>query len=451
MSIQGMKQKLLLTIIGFMLIVGLGCQASQSQVTQTRTVPQGRYLLALSDVDMVATAYEDGDLGAAVPNTQDTLAIAKLPFGNNVKPNATITASNSVFSPPAVMDVTPNGQLAMVIETWQPRSPPAKKLSDLAQGNKLRAFDLTNPDQPRLVSEVEISRQSQTIQANSSGDLAVISGFDIANGLTFVPIRNNRLGTPQTFPFPGLTSRQDLPLDGAIFVQWHPSGRYVAVNFNDRSQVVFYEVLRAPNGTVLGLRQWGNIVQVNKYPMSGSFTPDGRYYITSDLQWGTDVPGFHNVNQGLLTTIRVAATDAPVDKAQHFTVAVVEGGLASESIAISPDGQFLVTSSMRNTGKLKSDPIYNPEASLGLYQINSETGVLNKMGEWMFKATLPQGLAFDASGSFVFVGVNAYDDNNPLQGGVEVWQLRREEKASLERMNTIIRLPRGVHTLSLIR
>jgi 6-phosphogluconolactonase (cycloisomerase 2 family) len=106
---------------------------------------------------------------------------------------------------------------------------------------------------------------------------------------------------------------------------------------------------------------------------------------------------------------------------------------------------------MRNTGKLKSDPIYNPEASLGLYQINSETGVLNKMGEWMFKATLPQGLAFDASGSFVFVGVNAYDDNNPLQGGVEVWKLRREEKASLERMNTIIRLPRGVHTLSLIR
>ncbi len=451
MSIRGVKQKLLLTLIGFMLIVGLGCQASQSQVAQTRAMPQGRYLLALSDVDMVATAYEDGNLGAAVPNAQDTLAIAKLPFGNNVKPDATITASNSVNSPPAVMDVTPNGQLAMVLETWQPRSPQATKLSDLAQGNKLRAFNLSNPGQPRLVSEVEIPRQSQAIQANPSGDLAVITGFDLANGLTFVPIRNNRLGSPQTFPFPGLTPRPDLPLDGAIFVQWHPSGRYVAVNFNVRSQVVFYEVLRAANGTVSGLKQWGNIVRVNKFPMSGRFTPDGRHYITSDLQWGPDVPGFFNVNQGLLTTIRVAATDVPADKVQHFTVAVVEGGLGSESIAISPDGKFLVTSSMRNTGKLKSDPIYNPEASLGLYQINPETGVLDKMGEWMFKATLPQGLTFDASSNFVFVGVNAYDDNNPMQGGVEVWQLRREEKASLERMNTTIRLPRGVHTLSLIR
>ncbi|MFM7423551.1 MAG: beta-propeller fold lactonase family protein [Elainella sp.] len=450
MSIRGVKRKLLLSLTGFVLIIGLGCQASQLLGAQTGAAPQGRYLLALSDVDMVATAYEDGNLGAAVPNAQDTLAIAKLPFGNNAKPEATIPASNSVFSPPAVMDITPNGQLAMVVETWQPRSPQATKLSDLVQGNKLRAFDLTNPNQPRLVSEVEVPQQSQAIQANPSGDLAVITGFDLANGLTFVPIRNNRLGTPQTFPFPELLPRPDLPLDGAIFVQWHPSGRYVVVNFNVRSQVIFYEVLRTATGSVSGLRQWGNTVRVNKFPMSGRFTPDGRYYITSDLQWGPDVPGFFNVNQGLLTTIRVATPDAPADKAQHFTVAVVEGGLASESIAISPDGQFLVVSSMRNTGKLKSDPIYNPEASLGLYQINPETGVIDKIGEWSFEATLPQGLAFDASGSFVFVGVNTYNDN-PMQGGVEVWQLHRGAKASLERMNTTIRLPRGVHTLSLIR
>jgi Lactonase, 7-bladed beta-propeller len=434
-----------------MLVFGLGCQASQSQIAQIRAMPQGRYLLALSDVDMEATVYEDGNLGAAVPNTQDTLAIAKLPFTNNAKPGATTTASNSVFSPPAVMDVTSNGQLAIVVETWQPRLPQATKLSDLTQGNKLRAFDLTNPDQPRLVSEVEIPKQSQAIQINPSGNLAVVTGFDLTNGLTFVPIQNNRLGTPQSFQFPGLTPRPDLPLDGAIFVHWHPSGRYVAVNFNVRSQVIFYEVLRAADGTVSGLKQWGNIVRVNKFPMLGRFTPDGRYYITSDLQWGPDVPGFFNVNQGLLTTIRVAAPDTPADKVQHFTVAVAEGGLASETIALSPDGQFLVTSSMRNTGKLKSDPIYNPEASLGLYQISPETGVLNKMGEWMFEATLPQGLAFDASGNFIFVGVNAYNDNSPMQGGVEVWQLQRGEKASLERLNTVMRLPRGVHALSLIR
>jgi DNA-binding beta-propeller fold protein YncE len=358
--------------------------------------------------------------------------------------------NRSVYSPPAVIDVTPNGQLAIVIETWQSRSPEATKLSDLAQGNKLQAFDLTNPNQPRQVSEVEIPKQSQAIQINPSGDLAVITGFDLANGLTFIPIQNNLLGKPQTFSFPKLTPRPDLTLDGAIFVQWHPSGRYVAVNFNIRSEVVFYEVVRTTDGNVSELRQWGNIVRVNKFPMLGQFTPDGHYYITSDLQWGPDVPKFFNVNQGLLTTIQVARSNLPTDKAQHFTVAVSEGGLASESIAISPDGQFLVTSSMRTTGKLKSDPTYSPEASLGLYQINPKTGVLNKMGEWMFEATLPQGLAFDASSNFVFVGVNAYNDNHPMQGGVEVWQLHRGEKASLERLNTVIRLPRGVHTLSLI-
>ncbi|MEM6256674.1 MAG: beta-propeller fold lactonase family protein [Cyanobacteria bacterium P01_D01_bin.156] len=450
MRMRLVSQKLLLTLVSLMVVFGLSFQVSQVSMAQTEATPQGRYLLALSDVDMVATAYEDGNLGAVVPDTEDTLAIAKLPFGNHDKPDATITASNSVFSPPAVMDVTPNGQLAMVIETWQPRSPGATKLSDLTQGNKLRAFDLTNPDQPQLVSEVDIPKQSQAMQVSPAGDLIAVTGFDLTNGLTFVSIRNNQLGTPQTFQFPELTPRPDLPLDGAIFVQWHPSGRYVAVNFNIRSQVIFYEVVRASDGIVSELRQWGNIVRVNKFPMSGRFTPDGHYYITSDLQWGPDVPGFFNVNQGVLTTVRVAASDAPAEQAQHFTVAVAEGGLASETIAISPNGQFLVVSSMRNTGKLRADPSYDPEASLGLYRINPETGVLSRIGEWRYEATLPQGLAFDTSGNFVFVGVNAYNNDNPMQGGVEIWRLQQGEDVRLERLNTVMRLPRGVHMLSLI-
>ena len=180
----------------------------------------------------------------------------------------------------------------------------------------------------------------------------------------------------------------------------------------------------------------------------GCFTPNGNYYITSDLQWGADVPGFFRVNRGTLTTIRVASTEE--NEPQNLAVAVTEAGSASETIAVSPDGQFLVSSNMRNTGLLESDPLYDPKASLNLYRVNSTSGVLTKVGEWKYEATLPQGLIFAPSGDYLYVGVNAYNDDNPLQGGVEVWQIIQGDNPQLRRTNTIVRAPRGVHTLAAI-
>ena len=68
------------------------------------------------------------------------------------------------------------------------------------------------------------------------------------------------------------------------------------------------------------------------------------------------MPDFFGVNRGTLTTIRVASPEEKTEP-QNFAVAVTEGGLASETIAVSPDSQLLVTSNMRNTGQLKSDPL----------------------------------------------------------------------------------------------
>ena len=418
--------------------IGLGvCISTNAQS------PQAKYILALSDVDMVATAYIDGNLGATVEQP-DTLSIIPVPF-TNTSQTTTIEASNSVFSPPTVMDVTPDGQLALVIETWQPRPQGATKLDELIPGNTLRGFDVSDPNNPQLVGALEINTQPQAIAVTPDGSLAAIVGLDIDEGITFVTLDGKSLGEPIKFNF-NLPARPDLQTDEVTSVRWHPSGRFIAVNLVNRARVAFYEVI-STNGNVTDIRPYGNTVQVNKYPLTGCFTPDGKYYITSDLQWGADVPGFFNVNRGTLTTIRVAS---PEEEQQNFAVAVTEGGLASETIAVSPNGQLLVTSNMRNTGQLESDPLYDPEASLNLYSINGTSGVLTKLGEWKYEATLPQGLVFDPSGDYVYVGVNAYNDSNPLQGGVEVWQVIKEDNPQLKRTNTIVRVPRGVHTLAAI-
>src|SRR3546814_9629142 len=91
---------------------------------------------------------------------------------------------------------------------------------------------------------------------------------------------------------PRLTRTDTLVPDTTLFrsvtatnVQWHPSGRYLAVNLNTLNQVAFFQVDEAADGK-LALRAWGEPVAVGADPFVGRFTPDGRYYLTAD--WGRD-------------------------------------------------------------------------------------------------------------------------------------------------------------------
>jgi 6-phosphogluconolactonase (cycloisomerase 2 family) len=408
-----------------------------------------RYVLSLSDVDMVGTAYIEQNLGPRVAQP-DTLSIFDL---RRPAPNAVgqITASNSVFSPPLVMDVTPDGKLALVVETLQPRGQEATRLDQLVPGRTLRAFDLSNPAQPRLVSEVEIGARPSAIHINPAGDLAVAVGGSPANGLMFYRIQQNRVGQMKQIPLP-LPPRPELTNEMVTSVQWHPSGRYIAVHLPSRSQVALIEVVRDSQGEVTDTRLWGNVITTNKFPFIGRFTPDGKFYITTDLMWGRDTQGFFFTNQGLLTSIRLAEVGSTGERARHSVTGVTTGGLHAETIAISPNGRYLVASRMGSTWYPKNHPAYNPQAALALYEINPADGRLQLRSEHQFEAMLPQGLAFDPSGQFIYVGVSQYErDQNPLRGAIEVWRVQTGAASTLERTQRIFRAPRGVHTLSVIR
>ncbi|MGO1076275.1 beta-propeller fold lactonase family protein [Inquilinus sp. CA228] len=403
----------------------------------------GSILAALSDTDMVPTVYETGDLGPADPRHRDTLSLISGAEGRlSARP---LEVSNSTNGPPGSLDLSPDGRFAFVAETFRPRSPGMTKLSELVPGTGLRSVDIRPGRDPAVIDQVKIGTRPQAIHLSPDGGLIVAVTTDADRELSFIPVRDGRFGAVTRFGLDLPPSGGFIPLK-STWVQWHPGGRHIAVNLVDRAQVAFYAIERDAAGSVAAMRPWGNRVQTNKFPFVGRFSPDGRFYVTSDLQWGVDTQGFFGVREGILTTIRLAEPGSDGDAARHTVPHIALGGWGSETIAFSPDGRFLVTSNLRGTGKPDGSPDWTREASLSLYELDGGTGRLTPHGDWPIAAVLPQGLAFDRDGRTLFVGVNRTRDGSP-GGAVEVWRISTEDTPVLEPTGERIGLPPGVHTL----
>jgi 6-phosphogluconolactonase (cycloisomerase 2 family) len=408
---------------------------------------QQSFLAVLADTDMVPTVYETGELGPADPRHRDTLATIALPLAAGARPTM-IDVSNSVYGPPGGLALSRDARFAFVAEILQPRPAGTTKLSEMVAGNVIRSVDLRRERGPAIIDTVDVGTQPQAIALNPSGDLVVAMTTDIDRELSFVPVRDGRFGQVKRVGL-GLPPSSGLIPLRSTWVEWHPRGRYIAVNLVDRAQVAFYEILRGADGSVAEVRPWGNRVQVNKFPFIGRFSPDGRFYVTSDLQWGIDTKGFYGVREGILTTVRTAEVGTNGDAAHHTVPHIALGGWGSETMAFSPDGRFLVTSNLRGTGKPAGDPDRTEQASISLYEQDPASGRLVHRGEWTFDAVLPQGLAFDRSGEMLYVGVNRYpgEAGTELGGAVEVWRMVVGDNPRLERTNERVRLPAGVHTI----
>ncbi|TIU03554.1 MAG: hypothetical protein E5W39_14090, partial [Mesorhizobium sp.] len=86
---------------------------SSAQPAESR----GGIVFALSDVDMVPTVYETGELGPPDPHNRDTLSIITSPTERS-RPVAMTEVSNSTYGPPGALDVSLDGQFVFVAETF---------------------------------------------------------------------------------------------------------------------------------------------------------------------------------------------------------------------------------------------------------------------------------------------------------------------------------------------
>ena len=402
---------------------------------------QGGKLVAISDGDMLASAYVNGQLGSK--ESDDALIVATVSPDLSGMSVASVNVSNSVAGAPTAVAVTPDGRFAVVSESFAERAAGAQSFGELPVGSLLTLVDISDTSEPRVVQQLDVGIRPEGLSLSPTGDMVAVAMHPAdGRGIAFVPLVDGALGEPSYASVPGTD-----PTNRLSHVEWHPSGDFVAVTDVDRAIIRFAQVVRGAEG--VSLEAWGNPVLVSKYPFMGRFTPDGNHFLTGNLYWGGDVVGiWTEAPAGDVTSIRFA-TEAGENGPRHFLVGRAETGVSPEGIAISPDGEWAVTTNLEVSYAPADDPRHTPYASLTLIDIDTDTGRLHTVGTYAFDGILPEAAAWDASSRYVAV-VN-YDQLDPSRegGSIDFWRLVGGDAASLVKLRKSIETPHGPHSIVL--
>lgn len=398
-------------------------------------------IAVVADGDFMAHTYATGRL-AHGDGYRDQLTLFRLHHGALAR--AEVEVSNSVTAPPEVMGLSPDARTAFVLERLGQRAPGMGRIADLPPGRRLSAVRLSGPGTPRVVATTEVVARPEALALSPDGTrVAVVANGPAGSVLQILAYADHRFGSPATFELAEhVDALRARPAALATNVQWHPSGRFLAVNFTDRDRVAFFELVWERRGP--HIRACGQPVRVGRDPFVGRFSPDGRHYFTAD--WGRDLTadtleGRLPTQPSAVSVIRLAHPAG--DASGHRKVGAAGTDLSSEGLAVSPDGDLVATVNMRNTPFPPGSPRHEPGASVTLLEFDPRSGTLRRAGDYPLPGLLPEGAAFDLTGEHLLATVFEYDGGR-LGGGVEVFRVARGQRPSLAHLGRVP-VPHGAH------
>jgi DNA-binding beta-propeller fold protein YncE len=455
-----MKQttRLLTLRASWLLLAAASTTLALAQPQPVRNAPfdfKGRALVSISDTDMLASAYVDGQLGPR--EGRDTLSVIPLVSGGQPLDVRALRAyetevSNSVAGSPRAVSVSPDGRMAFVAESFRQATPAMQRFAELQPGTTVTAVDISNPQAPRVTQRLEIGTRLETVEINAAGDMLAVGLHPRdGRGVAFVPVRGREMGTPIYTLLPGIDKDTRI-----AHVSWHPSGNFIAAALCDVGRIVFARVVR--QGDSVTLQPWGNPLLVGKYPFKVMWTPDGRHVLANNLQWGPDVTGFWaEAPRGSVVSVRFAEQSATNPQGAtvvpHAIVSVADTGVSPEGIAISPDGRLVVTTNLERSYLPYGDRRITWHSSLTLLTFNTANGQLARSGEFLYDGILPEAAVFDASGRYLAVVNFDHFDDSRAGGSVDFWRVDSDPlnpRPVLVQTNHRVTVARGPHSIVLV-
>lgn len=411
---------------------------------------QARQILALSDADMVPSAYVDGQLGPAWG--ADALNVLSFD-GRQAAPTtrAHLSISNSVTGPPAAMATTPDGRYAITIETRGQRPPSGKdvKLTGLPQGRLITVIDLTNPKRPRPVQRLVGPARALSVSISADGQLVALAVHPDGDGRTaplwLYRLRDGRLSGGRAQPVPGWQAGDEL-----VHALFHPNRPVLALTNATKHQLRLFTL--QPSGSAWQLRPWGNPVALEPGILLTCFSPDGRYFFANGSPGGVDSK---DPQPGVVLSVRLSDQTSLSAEPRHELVSRANTGHLPEGLAISPDGQVLVTVNLENTYLPVGSAERGRFASLSLVAVDAATGVLTSAGEYPFEGMLPESAVFDRSSRRLAVANYGRLDNLRANGSIDFWRVisdtNQPKRWRLVKTDYSVPVQRGVHTLAIVR
>ncbi|MDX2258864.1 MAG: hypothetical protein NW205_08105 [Hyphomicrobiaceae bacterium] len=425
-----------------------------ANMTPARSEPfafEARAIVAISDADMVASAYVDGALGPRAG--EDRLSLIR-PTGRARDWTAVeVAASNSVAGPPAAVALSPDGRTAIVVETLgaRPAGDGPHVFADLPVGRTIRVFDVGGDGPPKLVQQVTCAERPDAVRFNAAGSIVAVTFSPTGGGgrrpLALYPFAGGRLGEPVLPDVPGWSEGERM-----IDVDWHPQqNKLAAIETTGGARLHVYDV-----AADLTLAQNGNVVDIERAPYRVLFTPDGRHVVINALYWGPDIAGtWIEAPRGSVVTVRLDAERRADGSVRHALIGRAMTGVSPEGLAVSPDGEWIVTTNLERSYLPVSDPRFTRYSSLTLIRLDTATGALARIGDFYYEGILPEAAAFDAASRALAVATFEHFDDGPAGGAIDFWRLHVEASdwsgAKLIKTGISIPVTRGVHSLAVAR
>ena len=308
------------------------------------------------------------------PPGKDTLSIVDIAKPAEPRIAATIPMDNTIAGPPTNLAIAPKGDIALVANSLKAVEKDGKWQTE--PDDRLFVVDL-KASPPAVIQTLNLGKQPSGMAINAAGNMALVANR--ADGtISVLSVDGKNVKLTDSVPV-------GTAADSVSAVAITPDGKTALAVKANADKVA---VLTIDNGKASYDKK--NDLPANNYPYNVAVTPNGQIALIANTGGGGSSDG----NADTVSVVDLTAK--PIRIIDHITV-----GDSPEGLAISPKGDVAVTIEARGSNRPKDSWIHNPAGAVTVLAIDGQK--VTRVGDAPV-GLLPEGGAFSADGSYLYIG-----------------------------------------------